>query len=178
MTEKNFLNFILIEGIILMLSALCILILPKIGIVSIGIIICLTFIAYGAYKMAKAILTRKYTDYFLLDANIGFVLFVTGVFLFFSTDINFVIFNILIGLFFLLESISSKIFAFKIKNKLYYWGINLVLSCLQFIMGLIIILCIPGIAFWSVGILCGIIFLISGMSRIGLYVANKYAYEI
>ena len=61
MTEKRFLSYVLIEGILLSALGLGMLMLPKITTISFGLMLCLTFVVYGGYKVINAILTRNYS---------------------------------------------------------------------------------------------------------------------
>ena len=51
MSEKRFLNFIFIEGILLTVLGLCVIILPKLTSVTFGVMLSSVFIAYGLYKI-------------------------------------------------------------------------------------------------------------------------------
>lgn len=74
MTEKRFLSFVLIEGILLSVLGLGMLVLPKITTISFGLMLCLTFIVNGGYKVINAILTRNYSRHFVFEYCNGFVI--------------------------------------------------------------------------------------------------------
>ena len=107
MTEKRFLSFVLIEGILLSVLGLGMLVLPKITTISFGLMLCLMFIVYGGYKVINAILTRNYSRHFVLNIVTGLLLFLTGVFLFMAPMFNLLLITSAIGVYFILESISS-----------------------------------------------------------------------
>ncbi len=65
MTEKRFLNFILIEGILLSVLGICMLMLPKVTSLTFGLMICIALIVCGIYKIAHAIVTRNYERHIL-----------------------------------------------------------------------------------------------------------------
>ena len=178
MTEKKFLSFILTEGIVLTVLGLGMLMLPKLTTLTFGIMICIAFFVYGIYKIVNAALTRNYTRHFILNIILGVILAVLGVLLFFAPRFNLILITAVIGVYFLLESISSTAFAIKKKKTLYLWWSNLFVALLQFLIGFIIILGLPGTAFWAVGILAGVNFLIAGMIMISLFISNKYVYNI
>ena len=50
-------------------------------------------------------------------------------------------------------------------------------AAILFLIGLIIILGLPVMAFWAVAILSGIAFLIKGMSKMAFHFANKNNYS-
>ena len=174
MTEKRFLSFVLIEGILLSVLGLGMLVLPKITTISFGLMLCLTFIVYGGYKVINAILTRNYSRHFVLNIVAGLLLFLTGVFLFMAPMFNLLLITSAIGVYFILESISSIAFAVQNKNTLYFWWLAILVGVMQFLLGLIIILGLPSTALWGVGVLAGINFLIAGVVFISMYLSTKY----
>ena len=178
MTEKKFLSFILTEGIILTILGLGMLMLPKLTSLTFGIMICIGFFVYGIYKTINAFLTRNYTRHFVLNMILGIILAVLGVLLFFAPRFNLLLITAVIGVYFLLESISSTAFAVQTRKTLYLWWTNLFIAVLQFLIGFIIIMGLPGTSFWVVGMLAGINFLIAGMIMISLFISNKYVYNI
>ena len=173
MTEKRFLSFVLIEGILLSVLGLSMLMLPKITTISFGLMLCLTFIVYGGYKVINAILTKNYSRHFVLNVVSGLLLFLTGVFLFMAPMFNLLLITSAIGVYFILESISSTAFAVQNKNTLYFWWLAILVGVMQFLLGLIIILGLPSTALWVVGILAGINFLIAGVVLISMYISTK-----
>lgn len=173
MTEKRFLSFVLIEGILLSVLGLGMLMLPKITTISFGLMLCLTFIVYGGYKVINAILTKNYSRHFVLNVVSGLLLFLTGVFLFMAPMFNLLLITSAIGVYFILESISSTAFAVQNKNTLYFWWLAILVSVMQFLLGLIIILGLPSTALWVVGVLAGINFLIAGVVLISMYISTK-----
>ncbi len=173
MTEKRFLSFVLIEGILLSVLGLGMLMLPKITTISFGLMLCLTFIVYGGYKVINAILTKNYSRHFVLNVVSGLLLFLTGVFLFMAPMFNLLLITSAIGVYFILESISSTAFAVQNKNTLYFWWLAILVGVMQFLLGLIIILGLPSTALWVVGILAGINFLIAGVVLISMYISTK-----
>ena len=49
MTEKKFLSFVLVEGILLMVLGIAMLILPKLTTITFGFLLSLSFIIYGGF---------------------------------------------------------------------------------------------------------------------------------
>ncbi len=174
MTEKRFLSYVLIEGILLSALGLGMLMLPKITTISFGLMLCLTFVVYGGYKVINAILTRNYSRHFILNILAGLLLFLVGVFLFMAPMFNLILITSAIGVYFILESISSTAFAVQNKNTLYFWWLEILVGVMQFLLGLIIILGLPSTALWVVGILAGVNFLIAGIVLISMYISTKY----
>ena len=174
MTEKRFLSFVLTEGILLSILGVAMLVLPKLTTITFGIMICLSFIIYGGYKIINAVLTKNYIRHFGLNVCIGLILVIVGLFLFFAPMFNLVLITGIIGVYFLLESISNCAFALQNKKTLYFWWADIPVAILQFLLGLMIILGLPSTAMWVVGILAGVNFLITGMILISMFIGTKY----
>ena len=178
MTEKKFLSCILTEGILLTVLGIAMLMLPKITTITFGMMICLTFIIYGGYKAINAFMTRHYTRHFILNIVLGLILMGLGFFLFTAPMFNLVIITSAIGVYFILESISTCAFAIQNRKTLYFWWADIPIAVMQFLLGLIIIIGLPSTALWIAGILAGINFLITGMILISMFIATKYAYSV
>lgn len=178
MTEKKFLSCVLTEGILLSILGLLMLMLPKITTITFGMMICLAFIIYGGYKAINAFLMRNYTRHFILNILLGLILICLGLFLFTAPMFNLVLITSVIGVYFILESISSCAFAIQNRKTLYFWWSNIIVAVMQFLLGLIIIIGLPSTALWIIGILAGINFLIAGMVMISMHIATKYTYSM
>ncbi len=174
MTEKRFLSFVLVEGILLTALGLCMLLLPKITSITFGLMVCLCFIIYGIYKSINAFLMRNYIRHYLLNIILGLILAISGVILFVSPMFNLLIITSIIGIYFILESISSMAFSIQNRKTLYFWWLGFVIAVLQFLLGLIIIIGLPSTALWVLGVLAGINFLSAGLALISMSVATKY----
>ena len=177
MTEKRFLNFVLIEGILLSVLGICMLMLPKVTSLTFGLMICIGLIVYGVYKIVHSIITRNYERHFLLNIIIGAALAVLGILLLSIPQINLLIITSIIGIYFLLESISNTAFAVQTRKTLSMWWVVLLISIMQFLLGLIIIIGLPMTSMWVVGMLLGINFLVTGMGLITFRLSNKYDYN-
>ena len=178
MTEKKFLSCVLTEGILLTALGIAMLMLPKLTSITFGMMICLAFIIYGGFKAINAFMTRHYTRHFVLNIILGLILIGLGLFLFTAPMFNLVIITSVIGVYFLMESISTCAFAIQNRKTLYFWWADIPIAVMQFLLGLIIIVGLPSTALWIVGILAGINFLITGMILISMFIATKYAYSI
>ncbi len=176
MTEKKFLSFVLVEGILLAVLGILMLILPKLTTITFGLLLCLSFIIYGGYKTINAFITRNYSRHFILNMLIGILLVVTGIFLFLAPVFSLILITSIIGIYFILESISSTAFAIQTRKILYFWWAGILVGIMQFILGLIILTALPSSALWVIGVLAGINFLIAGMVMISMYISTKYNY--
>ena len=140
---------------------------------TLGAIAVAAVIFVGGYKVINAILTRNYSRHFVLNIVTGLLLFLTGVYLFMAPMFNLLLITSAIGVYFILESISSIAFAVQNKNTLYFWWLAILVGVMQFLLGLIIILGLPSTALWVVGVLAGINFLIAGVVLISMYISTK-----
>lgn len=177
MTEKRFLSFVLVEGILLTSLGIAMLMLPKLTTITFGLLLCITFIIYGGYKAINAFLTRNYSRHFIFNMLIGLLLIAIGVFLFMAPAFSLILITSIIGVYFLLESISSTAFAVQNRNTLYFWWAGVIAGIIQFLLGLLILIALPSTALWVVGVLVGINFLITGMIMISMYISTKYIYN-
>ena len=122
MTEKKFLNFIFIEGIILTTLGLCVLILPKLTSLSFGVMLSSAFIAYGIYKIITSFMNRNYASCLLWSIFLGVYITVIGILLLLVPNVSLLWLIALIGVYFLLESISASAFIANVRSTMNAWG--------------------------------------------------------
>lgn len=178
MSEKRFLNFIFIEGLLLTILGLCVLILPKLTSLTFGVMLSSTFIAYGLYKIVTSIINKGYVSNIVWSVFLGAFILTIGILLLMVPKISLLWLVALIGVFFLLESISSVAFLAQIRhlfNSTACKGLAAFIMCL---VGLIIVLGLPVMSFWVVAVLSGIALLMKGLAKITLSLANKNNYNI
>ena len=173
MTEKRFLGFMFIEGMLLTILGLCILILPKLTSLSFGVMLSSAFITYGIYKIVCSIINRTIFSNMFCGIFLGALLLTIGILLLFVPKINLLWLVALTGVYFILESLSITKFVAQIRNVLNFWGCKMFAGIILFLIGLIIILGLPMMSFWVVAILSGIGFLIKGTATSTLSTINK-----
>ena len=71
MSERKFLAFMFIEGLILFILGLCVLILPKLTSLTFGVMLSASFISYGFYKTIRSIVNRRYGYNVLFEIFLG-----------------------------------------------------------------------------------------------------------
>ncbi len=174
MTENRFLSFVLTEGALLLFLGLGMLVLPKITPLSFGLMMCLALIIYGGYKVISSILSRFISRHFVLDIITGLVLLITGLMLFFAPRFDIISIISLAGVYFILKSLSSSSFSVQSRKTLNFWWMCLLLSVIEFVLGLIIIVVIPGAALWFIGIILAFDFTLTGIIYLNMYIATKY----
>lgn len=177
MSERKFLNFIFIEGLLLMILGLCVLILPKLTSLTFGVMLSSAFIVYGIYKIITAFAIRGYATNILWCIFLGIYVTTIGVLLLLVPKISLLWLIALIGVYFILESISSTVFMSHIRQILNYMGCKYLSAIALFVIGLIIVLGLPAMSFWAVALLSGIAMLIKGMSKMVLSFANRNNYN-
>ena len=143
MSESKFLTCVFTEGILLLFLGLGMLILPKITIISFGLMMCLSFILYGGYKIVSAIITRNFSRHYILDVLVGTILSVTGILLFTAPMFDIMLIIGLSGIYFTLKSIASSSFAIQTRKTLNFWWMCLLLSLLELFFGIITIIVLP-----------------------------------
>jgi len=173
MSEKRFLGFIFVEGLILTILGLCVLIIPKLTEMSFGVMLSSAFISYGFYKLISAVLNRNILRCFLMEMFLGAYILTIGILLLLVPKISLLWLIALIGVYFLFESLSTTAFISQIRNMYNFWGCKFMSALVMFIIGLLIVIGLPAMSFWMVAMLSGIGLLVKGMSKISLYNANK-----
>lgn len=178
MSEKRFLNFIFLEGILLTALGLCVLILPKLTSLTFGVMLSAAFIAYGAYKLIISFVNRNYVLNIIWNIFLAIYILTIGILLLFVPKISLLWLIALIGVYFLLETISSMAFMSQIRNTFNSWGCKFFSTFVLFLVGIIIVLGLPVMSFWLVALLSGIALLVKGMAKNTIYLANKNNYNI
>ena len=178
MSEKRFLNFIFIEGLMLTILALCTLILPKLTSLTFGIMLSSTFIAYGIYKIITSLVNRTFVTNIIWSVFLGAYILTIGILLLMVPKISLLWLIALIGVYFILESISSITFMSRIHSMFNFTGCKGFAAIILFLSGLAIILGLPIMSFWAVVMIAGIALLIKGVSKMTLALVNKNNYNI
>ena len=176
MSEKRFLNFIFLEGMLLTILGLCILILPKLTSVTFGVMLSSAFITYGVYKLITSIINRNYAINFIWNIILALFILTVGILFLFVPKISLLWLIALTGIYFLLESIASAAFISYIRKVFDFGGYKFFSAVTLFLIGLIIIVGLPVMSFWLVAMLSGIAFLIKGMVKNTIYLANRANY--
>ena len=178
MSERRFLNFVFTEGMLLIILGLCVLILPKLTSLTFGVMLSSAFITYGLYKAVMAIFNRNYISNIFWSIFLGLYILTIGILLLFVPKINLLWLIALIGVYFLLETISSTVFISKVRSIFNYIGCKCFSAIILFLISLIIIITLPLMSFWTVAILSGIAMLIKGMAKITLSLVNRNNFNI
>ena len=177
MSENKFLSFVFTDGLLYLLIGLALLILPKISSLSFGFMICLSFMFLGGYKIITSIFTRNLAKHYILDIITGFILFITGLILLFVPVFDVMIIISLIGIYFVLRSISSVAFGVQTRKILAFWQLSMLIGVTELFLGIITVIAIPTGALWLVGILTGIDFILLGFTYSNMYISTKYRSE-
>ena len=174
MTENKFMNCVLTESILLLCLGLGMLILPKVSMLSFGLIMCLSFVIYGLFKIVYAVITKNFSRHYILDIIIGLIIAIDGIFLLVGPVFDIMLIIGLAGVYFVLKSISSSAYSIQTRKTLNFWWMCLLISILELFFGILIIIILPSAALWFVGIITGMDFVLSGMVYMNMYLATKY----
>ena len=178
MSEKRFFNFIFIEGLLLSVLGLCVLILPKLTSVTFGVMLSSAFIAYGIYKIITSIINKMYVSNVIWSIFLGAFILTIGILLLMVPKVSLLWLIALTGVFFLFESISSVAFISKMRSMFNYIACKGFSAMILFLVGLIIIIGLPVMSFWVVAMLGGVAFLIKGLAKMTLSLANRNNYNV
>jgi len=174
MAESRFLSFVLTESILLLCLGLGMLVLPKVTMISFGFMMCLSFVAFGGFKIISTILTKNFSKHFILDIFTGLILFVNGILLFTAPMVDVMWTIALAGIYFILKSLSSSSFMVQTRKILNFWWMCLFLAILELLFGFFIIILLPSAALWLIGVLIGTDFILSGLVYMNMYISTKY----
>lgn len=178
MSEKRLLNLICIEGLLLTVLGLCVLILPKLTSMTFGVMLSSAFIAYGIYKIVVSFMNKNYLSNLVWCLFLGGYILTIGVLLLLVPKISLLWLIALIGVYFILESISATAFMAKIQTLFNIVGCKGLAVLILFLIGLTIVIGLPLMSFWVVAMLSGIAFLIKGISKMTLALINKNNYNM
>lgn len=174
MSENKFLSCVITESVLLLALGLGMLILPKITLISFGLMMCISFIIYGGFKIINALITKNFSRHFILDIIVGLILFLSGVMLFAAPFMDIMIIIGLCGVYFILKSISSSAFSVQTRKTLNFWWMCLFLAIPELIFGFLIIVLLPSAALWLIGVLAGLDFILTGIVYMNMYLSTKY----
>ena len=174
MSESRFLSCVITESVLLLILGLSMLILPKITILSFGLMMCLSFIIYGGYKVINALITKNFSRHFILDIIVGLILFASGVMLFAAPFMDIMVITGLSGVYFILKSVSSSAFSVQTRKTLNFWWMCLFLAILELFFGIAVIFLIHSAALLLIGVMAGMDFILSGMVYMNMYISTKY----
>lgn len=171
---KRFMGYVLAEGIIAMILGVIMLMLPKITSLATAMVLSIVLMIYGLYKFFNSIVIRKQIRHIWLNMILALLIFGVGLYLSINPMFNLLVLTSIIGVYFLLESINTFATTFQTRDFIRYWWGGLIVALLQFVLAIIIIMNLPTSALWTIGLLMGINFLVSGMTMIGLFITTKY----
>ncbi len=169
MTEKRLLSFIITEGVLAVILGLCLLILPKMTMLTFGFILSITFIIYGGYRIISSVLTRNYSMYFMLNFFAGVILLLSGGILFFAPVVDVMLISSALGVYFILTSLSVSAFGIRGSGIIEGQKLLFILSSFEIIWSLIVITTLSSSALWLAGIIAGFDFIFSGIAFINVY---------
>ena len=172
MSEKRFLSFVLTEGIISIILGCCLLILPKISEITFGLILAIVLTVYGGYKATKSFLSRNFETHFILNIIAGIFLLFSGIGLFFAPFFEMILIVSMVGVYFVLESVTTAAFGTQVMNIFYFWRYEIIVSIIQLLFGLILIVIFPSL--WVAGVLLGVDLIMSGAILLNMFFAKKY----
>ena len=175
MSEKTFYSCILTEGVFSFILGICLLLLPKITPLSFGFVLNFALIAYGGYKAINAYCMKNLSLHYILTAVSGVCLFLSGILLMFFSVVSLVQIIAIIGVYFLLESISTSALAFQTNSVLKCFQSFYIISFLQLLFGIVTIFILPSAAIWIASLMLSFDLLFFGIVLINVYFATIYS---
>lgn len=164
-TEKILLS----DGIFLIIIGMLMIYLSQATTVIFAFILSIGMFFLGLYKIINSIISRNEISTVFISVIGGLLLSIIGGYLIFHPIFNTLVLTIGTAIYFLVESINSISFAISSKGFKQIFWIGLFAGVSQLLLAIMIILGLPDIAIWLIGMLLGINFILSGITEISLY---------
>lgn len=164
-TEK----FLLSDGIFLIIVGMFMIYLSQATTVLFAFLLSIGMFFLGIYKIINSIVTRNEISTAFITIIGGLLLTIIGLYLIFHPIFNTLVLTIGTAIYFLVESINSLSFAISSKGFKQIFWIGLFSGVFQLLLAIMIILGLPDIALWLVGMLLGINFILAGITEISGY---------
>ena len=158
----------LVEGIVLLVLGALAIIVPPLATVAVTIVLGWLFLVSGVMGLVTTFWMRGAPGFWwaLISAVLGIVV---GVMLLASPLRAIIPLTILLVAFFIIEGITSIMFALEHKRELSgRWGWMLVSGIVDLILAAIIFAGLPGTAAWAIGLLVGINMIFGGSALIAM----------
>ena len=158
----------LIEGIVLVVLGLLAIVVPQIATIAVAIFIGWLFLISGVVGLITTFMARHAPGFWwaLLSAVIAIA---AGLILLARPVVGAVSLTYLLIAFFIIEGVVTIMYALEHKAELTgQWGWMMASGIIDLILGVIILLGLPGTAAWALGLLVGINMLFGGASLIAI----------
>ncbi len=163
----------LIEGIILLLLGAGALLLPAVASIAVAIVLGWLFVIGGVVGLATSVMGRRAPGFgWALVSSI--VTIAAGIFLIGWPLKGIVSITLVLAAYLAADGVISIFFAIDHRRQMTQrWGWLLFNGLLDLVMAAIIVLVLPGAAFWVLGILIGVDFVFAGASLIAIALAAR-----
>lgn len=163
----------LTEGIFLIIVGLFMIFISQAATVFFSFLLSIGLVFIGIYKTVNSIVARRELSAPFISIMSGVLLTVIGLYLVFHPIFNTIILTVAAALYFLIESVSSFANAISSKGFRQIFWVDLFSGLVQLFLAIMIIIGLPSTAFWILGLLIGINFVFSGVTRISDYLYYK-----
>ena len=163
----------MIEGILLVILGTLAIALPQLTTLSVTLIVGTILLIGGIYRFFRTLMHKKEVKYFWLSLASGIIAALSGIYLLINPLAGILVMTILIGLFFLVDGISSVTLSLMSRSTNKYWSVILLSGIISFILAALILSGLPYTAIWTIGLLVGINMITYGFS-IALAAANTH----
>ncbi len=162
-------DILLSEGIFLIVIGLLMIYLSQTTTVILAFLLSIGLVFIGLYKIINSIIVRKELPVPILSVLAGIFLVIIGLYLVFHPVFNMLLLTIAAAFYFLLESINSFSAAISSKGFKQIFWVGLFSGLVQLLLAIIIILNLPFMSLWFIGMLLGVNFIIAGFTIISVY---------
>jgi uncharacterized membrane protein HdeD (DUF308 family) len=165
----------LVEGIVLVVLGILAILLPNIASLAVEILIGWLMLIGGAVGLYMTFTTKGAPGYWwsLISAVISII---AGILLLIWPVTGIVSLTIVLVAFFLIEGISSIMYAIEHRSELHgRWGWMLASGIVTLVLAFLIFAGLPSTAAWAIGLLVGIDMVFGGTAMIGIALAARKA---
>lgn len=163
----------LIEGIVFLVVGLGAIILPSFASIAITVLLGWMFVTIGVAGVILSIWARQMPGLWWSLVSASLAIAAGLIFLIWPLEGTLSL-TLVIGVYFLVEGIATIMYALDHKRELSgRWGWLLFAGIMDMVISAVVMIGLPGSAFWAVGLIVGINLMFGGLSLIGMALAAR-----
>lgn len=163
----------LIEGVVFLVIGLAAIVLPSLASIAITVLLGWMFVTIGVAGVILSIWARQMPGLWWSLVSAGLAIAAGLVLLIWPLEGTLSL-TLVIGAYFLVEGVATIMYALDHKRELSNrWGWLMFAGIMDILISVVIMIGLPGSAFWAVGLIVGINLMFGGASLIGMALAAR-----
>lgn len=163
----------LIEGLVFLVIGLAAIVLPSLASIAITVLLGWMFVTIGVAGVILSIWARQMPGLWWSLVSAGLAIAAGLVLLIWPLEGTLSL-TLVIGAYFLVEGVATIMYALDHKRELSNrWGWLMFAGIMDILISVVIMIGLPGSAFWAVGLIVGINLMFGGASLIGMALAAR-----